>query len=328
MEWGEERYVKLYTRDTATWALWGWEARCVLCLLLRKVDGAGVLEHAKHVAPEKAVAVVTGLPSRIAAVGLGELVGCGTAEIRDGAIVLPKFVDGQNAPRSPKDRMARYRERLGSKNANSIVTTSDAPLRSVTAGDESYPQLSSAQLSSAQVHDHPPEEQTPVDHDDRPTKRAARRRSASPDGSAGGVAEMRRKRAKDAWTWHEEQRASRLHRGDRAEIREPTREDLDRIIRLHAHIRKRHGLDEEMGWKWVWAFRESRLAATEIALREASPEAPKLVGYARGDAAWSRKAFDIFGTARPKEPRTTAQDREAFERAVEARKREATSGPA
>ena len=43
MRWDDERYVKVYTRDTGTWASMGWEARGLFVLLLRIVDRAGVL---------------------------------------------------------------------------------------------------------------------------------------------------------------------------------------------------------------------------------------------------------------------------------------------
>lgn len=41
MNWSDERYVKLYERDTLTWP---WQAKCVFALLLRKVDRSGVLD--------------------------------------------------------------------------------------------------------------------------------------------------------------------------------------------------------------------------------------------------------------------------------------------
>ena len=43
MDWANERYVRLYTRDTVTWKMWPWEARAIFPLLMRKVDRAGVL---------------------------------------------------------------------------------------------------------------------------------------------------------------------------------------------------------------------------------------------------------------------------------------------
>lgn len=44
MNWSDERYVRLFTRDTVTWLRWSFETRAIFCLMLRKVDRSGVLE--------------------------------------------------------------------------------------------------------------------------------------------------------------------------------------------------------------------------------------------------------------------------------------------
>ena len=44
LDYANERFVLLYTRDTATWKLLDWEARAVLMFLLRKVDRSGVID--------------------------------------------------------------------------------------------------------------------------------------------------------------------------------------------------------------------------------------------------------------------------------------------
>ena len=44
MNWPDERYVRLYTRDTPSWLMLSFPAQGLFCLLLRKVDRAGTLE--------------------------------------------------------------------------------------------------------------------------------------------------------------------------------------------------------------------------------------------------------------------------------------------
>ena len=60
MDWSDERYAKIYTRDTLTWLSLPWEGRCLLPLLIRKVDGAGILETG-NLDPAEAVAFAEGL---------------------------------------------------------------------------------------------------------------------------------------------------------------------------------------------------------------------------------------------------------------------------
>jgi hypothetical protein len=48
MDWENERYVRVYTRDTIDWVALGWEAQSLFLLLIRKVDRSGVLEIGKH----------------------------------------------------------------------------------------------------------------------------------------------------------------------------------------------------------------------------------------------------------------------------------------
>lgn len=60
MRWSDERYVRVYTRDSANWLSWPWRARALLPLLLRKVDRAGLLKLPSG-RPVAALAAVVGL---------------------------------------------------------------------------------------------------------------------------------------------------------------------------------------------------------------------------------------------------------------------------
>lgn len=110
MRWEDEQYVKLYTRDTLTWMSWGWQARTVFLHLIRKVDHAGLLE-CEGFDPSKAVALIVGLPEEVVSPGLAELAKSGTVEIGPGCVVIPKFVEAQEARKTDKARKRDQRQR-------------------------------------------------------------------------------------------------------------------------------------------------------------------------------------------------------------------------
>jgi len=110
MDWSDERYVRLYTRDTATWKLIRWEGQTVLMHLLRKVDRAGVFEFGPESA-EEALVAMTGLPLEIVATGLRRLLDRGSVIQTEGALVLPKFIEAQEANQTDAQRQREYRAR-------------------------------------------------------------------------------------------------------------------------------------------------------------------------------------------------------------------------
>ena len=44
MRFEDERYVRLFTKNTPGWCIVPWQARAVLPLILRELDRAGILE--------------------------------------------------------------------------------------------------------------------------------------------------------------------------------------------------------------------------------------------------------------------------------------------
>lgn len=114
MDWADEHYVKLYTRDSLTWKTWHWEARTVFLHLVRKVSSSGFIE-VGTMEPAAALALQLDLPLQVVAPGLGQLLACGTAELVDRAILLPKFVEAQEAKKSEAQKKRDYRERTIAK---------------------------------------------------------------------------------------------------------------------------------------------------------------------------------------------------------------------
>lgn len=109
MNWEDERYVRLYVRDTVTWKLMGWQARCLLPLLLRKVDRVGVLDLGGSGA--EGVAVLVDIPLEIAEAGFNALLARGVIETKDGSLIIPHFLEAQESKQSDKQRQAESRLR-------------------------------------------------------------------------------------------------------------------------------------------------------------------------------------------------------------------------
>ena len=139
MDWSNERYCRLYTRDSVTWSLWPWEARALFAFLLRKVDRAGVLDLGSH-DPARAVAAVVGMPADVVAAHLPALVDSGAVEVTPDALIMPNYIEAQEATSSDKQRQSESRARRRDRaRACTTVTERDRSSRGVTrCHDESH----------------------------------------------------------------------------------------------------------------------------------------------------------------------------------------------
>lgn len=144
MNFSDERYVRLYSRDTTTWKRLGWEGQCTLCQILRRLDRSGVLE-IEDVSPAAAVSLHTGGPIAFIAAGVAKLLELGVMEHVGTSLVFPKFIEAQEAATSDKQRQKESRERRRSQ-ARSVtsqnVTECHTPSHAVTAS-HSVPCLAS-----------------------------------------------------------------------------------------------------------------------------------------------------------------------------------------
>jgi hypothetical protein len=123
MDWANERYVRLYTRDSADVIAVQWQGRLVLYELLRKVDRAGVLEHGGDLdlLPE-----LLRIPADIFTLGLERLARRGVITMTAVAIILPNYLDAQEATWTSAQRMrelrARRRERSLAPDGSTVTT--------------------------------------------------------------------------------------------------------------------------------------------------------------------------------------------------------------
>lgn len=126
MRFDDERYVRLYTRDTATWKKLTFGARSIFCLLLRVVDRAGILDVGEDAA--SSVAALIEAPPELVSRCLPELESHFVVTIRDGVLVIPRFIEAQECAKSDRLRALEYRERR-----RDAVTKRDVLGASVTA---------------------------------------------------------------------------------------------------------------------------------------------------------------------------------------------------
>lgn len=112
MRWEDERYVRVYTRDTVDWLALSFDAQALFLLLLRKVDRAGLLDLGR--AGKRGVAVAVGHPrdwSRLEP-ALEELLADGCVRLTEdgGRLLVPNFLTAQEAKASDRARQQKSRE--------------------------------------------------------------------------------------------------------------------------------------------------------------------------------------------------------------------------
>ena len=133
LDWSNERYVRLYTRDTATWKLIDWRARTVLLHLLRKVDRAGVLDVGDD--GELGLAAVLELPlEEVVEPGIAQLVKRGVVVNSGTAYLLPNFLAAQEAVASDRQRQRDARDR---RRAATMTAAAERDQASRNVTDES-----------------------------------------------------------------------------------------------------------------------------------------------------------------------------------------------
>lgn len=111
MRWEDERYVRVYTRDTSDWLGLSFVAQGLLCLLLRKVDRAGILDLGKQ--GKRSVAIVIGHAGDWARLepALEELLADGCVRVEGGKLIVPNFIEAQEASMSDAQRQREHRAR-------------------------------------------------------------------------------------------------------------------------------------------------------------------------------------------------------------------------
>jgi hypothetical protein len=108
MRWEDERWVKVYTRDTAEWLALGWEAQALFLLLLRKSDRAGLLHSGR--ARVRGLAALAGMPLEVVERALPLLLEDGCVQETDKGFLIPNFIAAQRSSRGHARRSFAYRQ--------------------------------------------------------------------------------------------------------------------------------------------------------------------------------------------------------------------------
>jgi hypothetical protein len=109
MDWSSERYVRVYTRDTADWLALGWEAQALFVLLLRKMDRVGSLDLGRHGA--RGLAALLRVPLEVVERALPLLLADGCIEQHETVLVCRNFIEAQEASMSAAARQKESRLR-------------------------------------------------------------------------------------------------------------------------------------------------------------------------------------------------------------------------
>lgn len=122
MDFSNEHYVRLYTRDTTTWLRLGWDAQCVFGQVLRKMDMAGVMD-IDGLEPWEAVVVHCRAPEDVARRGMARCLELGVLEHNGSYLVAPKYIEANTASKSDKQRQKEHRNLRRAKAMSRNVTS-------------------------------------------------------------------------------------------------------------------------------------------------------------------------------------------------------------
>ncbi len=167
MRWEDERYVRIYTRDTGDWLALSFEAQALFLMLLRKLDRIGELPLGKR--GKRAIGACVG-HAGVASLdsALDELLEDGCVCMKDAStLFVPNFLKAQEISKTPAERKREQRERdaEAAAAASRLVTGSHAMSRESherVTGHEMSPRAVPSQSVPSQSNPPPPEKPVEV----------------------------------------------------------------------------------------------------------------------------------------------------------------------
>ena len=132
LNWSDERYARIYSRDTMDWLLLSWRARGLYALLRRAADRSGIIRLGR--AGRRGVAALVNAVNEADEVlaALGELERDGWIELGDAGsgsgpcIVIPEFIESEEARTSDAARQRVRRERVRDKARANVIASTDS----------------------------------------------------------------------------------------------------------------------------------------------------------------------------------------------------------
>lgn len=282
MDWSNERYVRYYTRDTVTFTTWPWEAQALLGVLMRKLDRAGVLDIGDHDPVDAVWSQYPRWPREVIQKGLEALIGSGTILHEGDRLLMPNFLEAQEAKQSDSQRQRESRARRKDLAARESVTKRDDP---VTPRDRL------TVIRSEPSHDVTPCLTMP--NHAVPTKTGTSSADAEPSPpakrAARTVSRKRFSRKRRARKIHEEYENSRLHLlgGNASNFTDDHYRVMQQTVR---YIQQERSCDEPEAWDWLEKY--GQLALQEAASPKHPPEwADRLRRWRVGKNAWNKERY-------------------------------------
>lgn len=135
LHWPDERYVRIYCRDTLDWQTLSWNAQALYVHLCRKATRKGRIDLGR--VGRRGLATLVGRPEMSSDLreALAELEADGCVVVDGSALALVDFVEAQEAVSSAKARVRKHREiRQEQDDCNETLPEEEDALLSVTPG--------------------------------------------------------------------------------------------------------------------------------------------------------------------------------------------------
>ena len=151
MNWQDEQFIKVYTRDTGEWTLLSWDAQALLLQILRKVDRSGVLQLGKHGVRVLPAALGHREQAERITAALAELTADGCVVLRPECLVVPNFIAAQTSRQSDKARQQSARDRRRAESMGASLPADKETSQNVTDCHLESPGVTTSHLASPRV---------------------------------------------------------------------------------------------------------------------------------------------------------------------------------
>jgi len=142
MDWSNERWRKLYIRDTEDDRLLSWESRALWHEMIKRCDDSGLIRTRRGAS---GLALLTDIPAEVVERALPPLLEDGRVVSASEAFVLRNFIEAQEAKSTDRLRKQESRSRARSK------ALSNSPYDGVTNRDRMSPEVTASHDSSQGV---------------------------------------------------------------------------------------------------------------------------------------------------------------------------------
>ena len=113
MDWSNERYVRIYVRETVGDVAMSWQARAIWKEILSKCDRAGLISLDGH--GVRGLAGLIRIPCDVVEEHFQQLIDDGRVKMSGAYLIVPNFIEAQESTQSDRQRAAESRARRREK---------------------------------------------------------------------------------------------------------------------------------------------------------------------------------------------------------------------